>query len=33
MPVDKILENEVLNGKVLLKIDCEGGELDVLKGA
>ena len=33
LPVDKILENEVLNGNVLLKIDCEGDELNILKGA
>ena len=33
MTLDTILENENLNGKVMLKIDCEGGELDVLKGA
>jgi len=31
--LDKILENEVLSGNILLKIDCEGDELDVLKGA
>lgn len=31
--LDKILANEKISKKSILKIDCEGGELDVLKGA
>ena len=31
--LDEILKNEILNGKNLLKIDTEGFELEVLKGA
>ncbi len=31
--LDKILLKEKISKKTLLKIDCEGGELDVLKGA
>ena len=31
--LDEILKNESLNGKNLLKIDTEGFELEVLKGA
>jgi FkbM family methyltransferase len=31
--LDKILVNEKISKKSILKIDCEGGELDVLKGA
>lgn len=32
-PLDKILIREKFSKNTLLKIDCEGGELDVLKGA
>jgi FkbM family methyltransferase len=32
-PLDKILVKEKFSKNTLLKIDCEGGELDVLKGA
>jgi len=31
--LDKILLNEKISKRSILKIDCEGGELDVLKGA
>jgi FkbM family methyltransferase len=31
--LDKILLNEKISTRSILKIDCEGGELDVLKGA
>jgi FkbM family methyltransferase len=31
--LDKILSNEKISKNSILKIDCEGGELDVLKGA
>ena len=33
LPLDKILIKEKINKNTILKIDCEGGELDVLKGA
>ena len=32
-PLDEILNMEKISKNTLLKIDCEGGELDVLKGA
>ena len=32
-PLDEILKMEKISKNTLLKIDCEGGELDVLKGA
>ena len=32
-PLDEILNMEKISKNTLLKIDCEGGELDVLRGA
>ena len=31
--IDKILRKEKINKNTILKVDCEGGELDVLLGA
>jgi FkbM family methyltransferase len=33
LPLDNILKNEEFRKNTLLKVDCEGGELDVLNGA
>ena len=33
LPLDKILRKEKINKNTILKVDCEGGELDVLLGA
>lgn len=33
LPLDIILKNEDVKKNTILKVDCEGGELDVLKGA
>ena len=33
VPLDIILNKEKINSSTILKVDCEGGELDVLLGA